>query len=155
MPWNHLEFTQELEKCGDRYEADNAWFRKDWGEQRQYAMNAWKLYGRASTNALGMLLLGSAKIRMDPELVSNFGVTAAGGVGEGEESKIVDALEAERTSRRASPGMRDAPSVLGSGSILNDKNWSPLLNDCYILGGVHGGTSSTLPRRRRTRTSRR
>lgn len=138
MPWNRREFMQELAKCGDRYEADNAWFKKDWGEQRLYAMNAWKLYEGASTNALGMLLLGSAKIRMDPELVSNFGVASAGGVGDGEEAELVDALEAERTNLRASPGMRDAPSVLGPGSILNDKNWTPLLNDSYILGGVHG-----------------
>ena len=28
--------------------------------------------------------------------------------------------------------------MLGPGSILNDKNWTPLLNDSYILGGVHG-----------------
>ena len=130
---------QELEKCGEQYEADNAWFKKNWGDQRQYALNAWRLYERAMTNALGMLLLGSAKIRMDPDLVSNFGVTSAGGVGDGEESRLVDALEAERADRRTSPGMRDAPSVLGPGSILNDRNWTPLLNDCYILGGVHGG----------------
>ena len=138
MPWNRLEFMQELEQCGNRYAADNAWFRKDWGEQGQYAMNAWRLYERALTNPLGMLLLGSGKIRIDPELVSNFGLTSAGGVGPDEESKLVDALEAERTSRRAAPGLRDAPGVLGPGSILNDRNWTPLLNDCYILGGVHG-----------------
>ena len=139
MPWNHVQFTEELGKCGDRYEADNAWFKKGWGERGQYALNAWRLYERSATNALGMLLLGSAKIRMDPDLVSNFGVTSAGGVGAGEESEFVEALEAERTDRRASPGMRDAPTVVGQGSILNDKNWTPLLNDCYILGGVHGG----------------
>ena len=28
-------------------EADNAWFKDDWGEQRQYALNAWRLYQQA------------------------------------------------------------------------------------------------------------
>ena len=138
MPWNSLRFMQELNKCGNQYEADNAWFRNDWGEQRQYALNAWRLYQQASTNALGMLLLGSAKIRKDSVLVSNFGVTSAGGLTDPEEVALVKALEAERTDQRAAPGLRDAPDVLGPGSILNDKNWTPLLNDCYILGGAHG-----------------
>jgi hypothetical protein len=74
MPWNSIRFMQELNKCGNQYEADNAWFRNDWGERRQYALNAWRLYQQASTNALGMLLLGSAKIRKDAVLVSNFGM---------------------------------------------------------------------------------
>ncbi|MEP7309522.1 MAG: hypothetical protein ABJA98_28790 [Acidobacteriota bacterium] len=130
---------QELNTCGNQYEADNAWFRNDWGERRQYALNAWRLYQQASTNALGMLLLGSAKIRKDSVLVSNFGMTSAGGVIDPEEVALVEALETERTDQRAAPGLRDAPDVLGPGSILNDKNWTPLLNDCYILGGVHGG----------------
>ena len=129
---------EELNKCGNQDEADNAWFKNDWGEQRQYALNAWRLYQQASTNALGMLLLGSAKIRKDAVLVSNFGMTSAGGITDPEEVALVKALEAERTDQRAAPGLRDAPDVLGPGSILNDKNWTPLLNDSYILGGVHG-----------------
>jgi hypothetical protein len=138
MPWNSVRFMQELNTCGNQYEADNAWFGNDWGERRQYALNAWRLYQQASTNALGMLLLGSAKIRKDAVLVGNFGMTSAGGITDPEEVALVKALEAERTDQRAAPGLRDAPDVLGSGSILNDKNWTPLLNDCYILGGVHG-----------------
>jgi hypothetical protein len=138
MPWNSLRFMQELNKCGNQYQADNAWFRNDWGEQRQYTLNAWRLYQQASTNALGMLLLGSAKIRKDSVLVSNFGMTSAGGITDPEEVALVNALEAERTDQRAAPGLRDAPDVLGPGSILNEKNWTPLLNDCYVLGGVHG-----------------
>ena len=85
-----------------------------------------------------MLLLGSAKIREDSLLLSNFGVTSAGGITDPEEVALVKALETERTGLKAAPGLRDAPDVLGPGSILNDKNWTPLLNDCYILGGVHG-----------------
>jgi hypothetical protein len=138
MPWNSIRFMQELDACGNQYEADNAWFKNDWGERRQYALNAWRLYQHASTNALGMLLLGSAKIRKDSLLVSNFGMTSAGGITDPEEVALVKALDAARTDLRAAPGLRDAPDVLGPGSILNDKNWTPLLNDCYILGGVHG-----------------
>ena len=138
MPWNSLRFLQELGNCGNQYEADNAWFGSGWGEQRRYALNAWRLYQHASTNALGLLLLGSAKIRKDAVLVSNFGVTSAGGISDPEEVALVNALETGRTDQRAAPGLRDAPDVLGPGSILNDRNWTPLLNDCYILGGVHG-----------------
>jgi len=138
MPWNSVRFMQELNTCGNQYEADNAWFGNDWGDQRQYALNAWRLYQQASTNALGMLLLGSAKIRKDAVLMSNFGVASAGGIADAEEVALVKALETERIGQRAAPGLRDAPDVLGPGSILNDKNWTPLLNDCYVLGGVHG-----------------
>jgi hypothetical protein len=65
-------------------------------------------------------------------------MTSAGGITDPEEVALVKALEAERTDQRAASGLRDAPDVLGSGSILNDQNWTPLLNDSYILGGVHG-----------------
>jgi hypothetical protein len=129
---------QELNTCGNQYEADNAWSKNDWGERQQYALNAWRLYQQAYSNALGMLLLGGAKIRKDSVLVSNFGMTSAGGVTDPEEAALVKALETERINQRAASGLRDAPDVLGPGSILNDQNWTPLLNDSYILGGVHG-----------------
>ena len=37
-----------------------------------------------------------------------------------------------RTSSRAVP-------VVGSGSILSTRGWSPMLNDAFIMGGVHAG----------------
>ena len=55
-----------------------------------------------------------------------------------EELKLVEELEKRRSAGRSAPALRDAPKVLGSGSILNDRNWTPLLNDSFILGGVHG-----------------
>ena len=35
MPWDSLRFMQELNKCGNQYKADNAWFKNDWGERRR------------------------------------------------------------------------------------------------------------------------
>lgn len=32
-----------------------------------------------------------------------------------------------------------APPVVGSGSILSTRGWSPMLNDSFIMGGVHSG----------------
>jgi hypothetical protein len=31
----------------------------------------------------------------------------------------------------------DTPAVFGQGSIPNDQNWTPLLNDAFIIGGAH------------------
>ncbi len=140
MPWNSLDFMQHLMASGSRYEQENAWYSKaQWGEQHKYALNAWRLYRKATTNALGMLLLGDGKIRKDSILMANFGTTSVGGAWDPEERKLVAKLEAERAGLRAAPGLRDAPAVQGPGSILSDINWTPLLNDSYILGGAHGG----------------
>jgi hypothetical protein len=139
MPWNSLQFMQQFSQCANRYESENLWFGKQaWGDQHHYTLTAWRLYQKAATNALGMLLLGSAKIRNDASLLGNFGVTSAGGLNNPEELKLVEELERRRSAGRTAPALRDAPKVLGSGSILNDKNWTPLLNDSFILGGVHG-----------------
>jgi hypothetical protein len=139
MPWNSLQFMQQFNQCGNRYESENVWFGKqNWGDQHHYTLTAWRLYQKAATNKIPMLILGSAKIRKDPSLLSNFGVTSAGGLSDPEELKLVDALEQRRNAARTAPALKDAPKVLGSGSILNDKNWTPLLNDSFILGGVHG-----------------
>jgi len=140
MAWNSLQFMQTLGACGNRYEAENSWWgKKKWGEQHRYALNAWRLYRLTLRNPLGMLLLGGAKIRKDEALISSFGMASGGGITDPEEVKIVQALEAQRMGMRDPQSLQPTPTVLGSGSILNDKDWSPLLNDCYILGGVHGG----------------
>jgi len=139
MAWNSLQFMQHLNACGNRYEAENCWFgKKSWGEQHRYALNAWRLYRLTLKNSLGMLLLGSAKIRKDQALIASFGLASGGGITDPEEVKIVQSIEAQRKGMREQAGQPPA-KVLGSGSILNDKDWSPLLNDCYIIGGVHGG----------------
>ena len=136
MRWNSLQFMDALKACGTRYVSDNSWHK--WGDQHRYSMDAFKLYHRASTNALGMLLLGSGKIRFDNGLLGNFGMTSGSGTDDKMLEKV-QGLQAQRTAMRTAPGMRDAPKVVGPGSILSDRNWSPLLNDSYILGGVHAG----------------
>jgi len=141
MPWNALEFMSQLNACGDRYEQENAWYPKEqWGERQTYALNAWRLYQNAATNALGMLLLGDAKIRKDSPLMASFGITTVGGAWDPEEQRLVKELEKQRKDlRRDAPGLRDAPAVQGPGSILSEIKWTPLLNDSFILGGAHGG----------------
>jgi hypothetical protein len=139
MPWNSLQFMDALNACGNRYEADNEWFiKKWWGDQVNYSLNAWKLYHRASTSSLGMLLLGSAKIREDPTLLGSFGMTSGSGTDD-KTRQLIEKLQAQRTGLQTAPGLRDAPKVVGPGSVLSDKRWTPLLNDCYILGGAHAG----------------
>ena len=71
MAWNSLQFMQHLNACGNRYEAENCWWgKKNWGDQHRYALNAWRLYRLTLKNSLGMLLLGSAKIRKDQALIA-------------------------------------------------------------------------------------
>ncbi|MGH2449181.1 MAG: hypothetical protein ACRDFS_11355 [Chloroflexota bacterium] len=138
MRWNSLQFQDHLRHFEADYRADNAWFA--WRGWDETVWAAWLLYHNASGNALRMLVLGSAKIRRNRDLVGNFGVTSGGGVSEEKDVKLIADRECIRAALRI-PGVRglaDSPKVLGIGSILNDKNWTPLLNDSFILGGVHG-----------------
>jgi hypothetical protein len=86
-----------------------------------------------------MLILGGAKIRKDPALVGNFGVTSQAGPTDPQEKALVAELERLRERQRSAPGLADAPDVTGPGSILSDRTWTPLLNDAFILGGAHAG----------------
>jgi hypothetical protein len=139
MPWNSLIFMQQLDACGNRYEIEDSWYAKNqWGDRHKYSLNAWNLYYRASTNALGMLLLGDGKIRKDSPLIGNFGISSVGGAWDPAEKALVKEQEARRAQLRTAPGLRDAPRVQGPGSVLSDVGWTPLMNDAYILGGAHG-----------------
>ena len=132
MGWSIVEFFNRLNECGDRYELENQWFKKEvWGEKLQYMMNAWQLYKCANRSTLGMLLLGDTKIRKDKSLLANFGIASAGGLKDPEELKMLEKLKAERVK------VGSTVEVLGSGSILNDQYWTPLLNDAFVIGGVH------------------
>ena len=82
-----------------------------------------------------MIVLGDTKIRKDPALVQNFGLASAGGVQDKEEVAMVARLNREREALYG----RSHVDVVGTGSILSDKNWSPLLNDSLMLGGMHTG----------------
>src|SRR5262249_26555391 len=85
MRWTLGNFYNRLLPQANRYEQENAWFRKEWwGEPGTYILNAYWLYKCANQNELGMLLLGDTKIRKDSALLFNFGLTSAGGVQERE-----------------------------------------------------------------------
>lgn len=136
--WTRSDFMAHTETLESRYRDENDWHYKSsktpWTQESQHA---WLLYTSANANALGTLLLGDAKIRTAGDLLRNFGMTSGSGL-----SAINEIWQAEQVQywrrRVAAPG-QPAQQALGPGSILNDKNWSPFLNDAFILGGVHGG----------------
>ncbi len=134
--WTLGDFVVQVLRCKSRYEAENDWF-KWWGDPSTYIFCAWKMYRCASQSAMQFLLLGDTKIRKDPALVMNFGLASAHGVQEAEELKLIDDLTKKREGI-APRGDRAVP-VLGPGAILSDRNWTPLLNDSFILGGIHRG----------------
>lgn len=138
MAWSQTDFMAHTETLESRYKDDNKWWyqtkKTPWKEESQ---NAWLLYSKANKNALGTLLLGDAKIRTATDLLQNFGVASGGGLNDIKEIKQAADIQAWRDGV-AKTGDR-AERVLGPGSILNDKDWTPFLNDAFILGGVHGG----------------
>jgi len=129
--WNSLEFVERVTPAAGRYETENAWFKKQWwGDDNVYILNAWRIYRCAHESALPFLLLGDTKIRKDPALVMNFGLASAHGVQEKQELQLIARLTGKRQELGSLP-------VLGTGTILSDRNWTPLLNDAFILGGIH------------------
>jgi hypothetical protein len=216
----HIEAFTEF----PTYVSDNSWFgfklEKDdpKGPKQSIAMS-WLAYEKTTGATAGALILGDTKLRSDEALVSNFGLSSAGGVQEEESLRMVEDIMNRRqaiatgapfpdswdpmiaatgamdqmspspmapmsppslvrptssmtpmrptTSMRptsslssAPPGAWDpsmtatgsmgpmAPSpmrpmtavpVVGSGSILSTRGWSPMLNDAFIMGGVHSG----------------
>ncbi len=134
--WTLGDFFQRVMPCARRYESENSWFH--WEDPSNYILSAWRMYCCASQGALGFLLLGDTKIRKDPLLVMNFGLASAHGVQEDEERKLIASLMARRQELA---GIKTGPAtaVEGPGAILSDRRWTPLLNDSFVLGGVHRG----------------
>jgi len=127
-------FVRELQQIMIRYKADNGWFK--WPDDPVSILNGWRMYQKSSTNALGFLLLGDTAIRSDKALLLNFGLTSAHGVQEKKEIATIAELMDKR--RGFATAAQPAVEMLGPGSILSDKDWSPLLNDSFILGGING-----------------
>jgi len=130
--WTLHQFTDAALRVLDRHKAENSWSR--WGSQDQAITirNAWKLYEASARNYLGTLLLGDAKIRTNDSLLTDFGLTSGSGVGADELKQIQTVME----KRQKLAGPRAGPVIggLGPGSILNDQQWTPLMNDAFILG---------------------
>jgi len=141
MAWREYEFTAAALPFGDHYRKSFVFDYKDikypWEVE---VRNGWLLYSRASHPEAGLLLLGEGEIRKSIDLMKNFGLTSGGGLSDINELKAAqDALDWRKgVATGASPSTGPALDVVGPGSILNDKDWTPLLNDCFILGGVHG-----------------
>jgi hypothetical protein len=132
------EFINAVKPLEGPYRDDCAWFT-GWGDHEQFTKHITKaelMYERANKNELGMLLLGDAKIRASKDLLMNFGITTGGEVNDTE--KVLAARLADDRLKLASMKKQEMVDVAGPGSILNDKDWTPLLNDAFIMGGVHG-----------------
>jgi hypothetical protein len=133
MRWTEDQFKNAVQPVLKRYTQDNSWFTWRTEDLDVHVKDAWNLYYAANTNALGMLLLGDAKIRTNSPLMMNFGLASGNSLKADAEKAGIDKVQAQRDQLGA--GL--ATSVLGTGSILNDQLWSPLMNDAFILAGVH------------------
>ena len=140
------EFFDQVTRVAYQYDQDNEWFGfhrggPSWshGTWIQYIIAAWKIYQQASTNQLQMLLLGDTKIRSDAALLMNFGlVSNTNTPQEDKDIKLVEDLMTRRANIAYKSIFKDPVQVMGPGSILSAKRWSPLLNDALMLGGIIG-----------------
>lgn len=158
------QFTQQLFELKNQYRQDNDWVNTwaKWNDEAvmiNFIECAYKLYAATATNALNLTMLGGTEIRTDDTVdkrgvlngyVRNFGVTAASGIQD--EKTIICvreelkrrglwAMNPDPTSRN--PDRSPAP-VTGTGSILSEKSWTPILNDSLILGAITAGQDFAL-----------
>ncbi|EPJ95534.1 hypothetical protein [Pseudomonas sp. CFII68] len=93
--------------------------------QKAYAgYYGWELYQNAYKNALNALVLGElATLRKEggEDLFTNFGTTS---------------YTPDSHSKKFFTGQKPEASQQ-TGSILSEQYWWPLMNDCWLLGGVH------------------
>ena len=116
-------FTSELNSLQLLYQHQKPrWYRArvPWSKE---VNNAWRLYSNAKANNLGMLVLGGEDIRTDADLTNNMGTTAA---------NPVDNRSGTTVSASAPSGSNT------TGSVLKERFWWPMLNDAWVLGGLHG-----------------
>ena len=115
------------------YRQDNSWAINWFAPvNADNILEAFRLYKATYQNSLGLLLLGEEGMRKKQDLVINFGLTSAHGP-EDAEAQFLNSLIPERQRL----GGANAPKMIGPGSILSDRRWTPLLNDAWLLGGVH------------------
>ncbi len=114
------------------------------------AERCWELYLASRENNLGFLLLGEVSMRSKMALVQNFGLTSAHGHEDDEPwlspwlgSAIKNPATAQANLAKVDPASLDPirnqhlKGLQGKGSILSDRLWTPLMNDAWLLGGVH------------------
>ena len=140
-------FIQQLFDLKDQYRQDNQWVGK-WNESwndadvmTKFINAAYNLYFATSTNSLNLTLLGGTEIRLDEPLVKAFGVTAANAIQDKETERwVTEAIDGrKKLALGAAKGLNVPAPVTGSGSILSEKMWTPILNDSLILGAITAG----------------
>ena len=134
-------FVAALAPHVEKYKHDNSWVSW-WTKDDVY--NSWRMYKTAGTSSLGFLLLGDTKIRKDATLLMNFGTATAHDIQEEPERRLVAMLsDRRRMISRGTAGVHYQPAK-GTGSILSDNKWTPMLNDSFMLGGIHAGQNFIL-----------
>jgi hypothetical protein len=148
-------FYQQAFTAFQRYSRDNAWFefqtpgnKFDMETPVSYIFASYVAYERVYENPTKITLLGDTKLRTDYDLVKNFGLSSAKGVQEEECKKFIEDLQNHRQDIAAGIAIKSSSSLLikpeavpvvGAGSILSTQKWSPMLNDSFIMAGVHYG----------------
>lgn len=138
-------FRKELHALRHEYRIYNSWVQswRKWDDETimdGFIDAAYNLYAATARNALRLTILGDTEIRSLAPLVSNFGLMSAAGVQDKKDVTMVKDLEQRRrqVGMGTNEGLKGVPKVLGVGSILGDKMWTPILNDALMLGSIEG-----------------
>jgi len=146
-PMTAAQVAEKLRELRADYVAENGWFRfyVDGNEPMnpdKFADAAGRAYEHVKS-ATVPLLLGDTKLRSDAALVANFGVSD----GESASASAASSSSAARSSSsgivvagnltRAGSSATAARDEEPSGGILDNNKWSPMLNDAFIMGGIH------------------
>jgi len=138
-------FTRELFDMRHEYRRDNSWVQgwRQWnddGVMNTFIDGAYNLYAATATNRLKLTLLGDTEIRSMSSLISNFGLVSGNGVQEKADEKMIKDHDQKRKqiAMGTKEGLSGRTRMLGPGSILSDKMWTPILNDSLMLGAIEG-----------------
>ncbi|TQV77202.1 hypothetical protein FLL45_04445 [Aliikangiella marina] len=138
-------FERQLQNLRLFYKNDNSWvYWLDWDNDVAYRKHidcAYKLYTVVSSNRLKLTVLGGTEIRKNKELISAFGITAATGVQDGITSLYGASAAMDRyqqvnrpNDEAANPDTTYTP--VDGGSILSEREWTPIMNDSLIIGAA-------------------
>ncbi|QRY79203.1 hypothetical protein JVX91_27155 [Pseudomonas sp. PDNC002] len=119
---------------------------------------AWRVYSNTKASTLDELLLGDLKLRSHVEIMNNFGTTSGSvttlerGTLHGDGNQVIGPEQITATIRKnmiasgiITETQTDKPPAyianvtrhFRNGSVLNDGFWWPLINDAWLIGGVH------------------